>query len=321
MRRLCLLMILVASAPVMAQGGCVKTSHPDVSVASYYASVEGLKGNELRVGLNSLIRGHTSYRYSPCIWEILKEADEDPNDSSFVIGLYTNRSIRKSMQDNGSRGGDAWNREHVWAKSHGFPSKSQHAYTDAHHIRAADRSVNTDRSDHDFDAGGAPDDECGDCREGNGTWEPPDRVKGDIARMLFYMDVRYEGDDASGTPNLTLVDRVNTERSDDGFGELGKLCTLLGWHLQDPVSQREEQRNRIIYSWQGNRNPFIDRPEYAGEIFGSQCGLADQSVAETAAGNEVEALKQRMKAIRQTLEQLVSELDAIERDMEALEDR
>ena len=82
---------------------------------------------------------------------------------------------------------DAWNREHFWAKSHGFPRKSQCAYTDAHHLRAADKSVNTDRSNNDFSDGGTPDDECTQCREGDGTWEAPDLVKGDIARMMFYM--------------------------------------------------------------------------------------------------------------------------------------
>jgi endonuclease I len=108
---------------------------------------------------------------------------------------------------------------------------------------------------------------CRSCREGQGTWEAPDEVKGDIARMLFSMVVRYEGNDMSNTPDLELLDSV----TDRGKPHLGKLCTLYQWHIIDPVSDFEENRNNVVYSWQGNRNPFIDRPEYAEVIWRMKC--------------------------------------------------
>jgi len=235
-----------------------------VSPGAYYMGINTtLTGEAMKSQLNSLIKGHKSQSYS-CVWTILKESDEDPYNSNNVIGLYTRRSIPKSMQDNGSNGSDAWNREHVWAKSHGFPSKSQDGYTDAHHLRPADKSVNSSRGHEDFDDGGSPHYECSGCRSDSDSWEPPDEVKGDIARMMFYMVVRYEGSDSSGTPDLELVN-VDT---DSGDPEFGWLDTLLDWHNQDPVSSAELDRNQIIYEWQGNRNPFIDHPEWVANIWG-----------------------------------------------------
>jgi len=90
------------------------------------------------------------------------------------------------------------------------------------HLRAADRSVNSDRSNNDFANGGEQDDECTECREGAGTREAQDRVRGDVARMLFYMATRYEGNDSSNTPDLELVDRL----THTGEPHIGKLCTL-----------------------------------------------------------------------------------------------
>ena len=108
----------------------------------------------VKAALNQIIRGHQAYSYTPCVWEIMQEADEDPADQGNVIAFYTGRPIPKTRRDTGGSDQDAWNREHIWSKSKGFPSRSQHAHTDAHHIRAADKSVNTDRSNNDFEDGG-----------------------------------------------------------------------------------------------------------------------------------------------------------------------
>lgn len=250
-----------------AYAECEKHEHPSVDIDAYYMSTGELKGDELKSALNEIIRDHYRYSYTPCVWEILMEADEDPNNTNNVIEFYTRRSVPKSNRDQGQNDPDSWNREHIWAKSHGFPNKSQHAYTDAHHLRVADRSVNSDRSDNDFDSGGESDDECAACREGAGTWEPPDEVKGDVARMMFYMAVRYEGNDTSNTPDLELLNR----RTDSGEPYIGKLCTLYNWHAIDQVSESEIKRNDIIYSWQGNRNPFVDHPEYVELIWAKEC--------------------------------------------------
>ena len=162
---------------------------------------------------------------------------------------------------------DAWNREHVWAKSHGFPDSSQYAYTDLHHLRPADVSVNSSRGNKDFDVGGSEISEAPGNHTDADSFEPMDKVKGDVARMIFYMDVRYEGNDNSGTPDLSIANGT----TNTGAALLGDLCTLLSWHQQDPVSDWERRRNNRIFEWQKNRNPFIDNSGWASELYGASC--------------------------------------------------
>jgi endonuclease I len=142
-------------------------------------------------------------------------------------------------------------------------------------LRAADRSVNTERSAKDFADGGLalssedPREDCPLCLETSDSFEPPDAVKGDVARMIFYMSVRYNGDEGSNGVSLTVVDGVGTPFGGDteDNGEIGDLATLMAWHVLDPVSDEERHRNNIIYDIQGNRNPFIDRPEFVNIVF------------------------------------------------------
>ena len=242
---------------------------PAYDPATYYASTTNLTGAPLRAALNALTRNHIVYSYSPCTWDMLMQADEDPDNSANVIGFYTRRSIPKTNRDQGGNTPDYWNREHVWPNSHGFPSSGLAAYTDGHALRAADKSVNADRGNKDFADGGTPNAECTACLQTSTTWAPPDVVKGDTARMVFYMDVRYEGGDGTGVGDLTAVDRLTST----GESALGELCDLVNWHLADPVSALETQRNAVIYSWQGNRNPFIDHPEFVLELWGETCGI------------------------------------------------
>ena len=121
----------------------------------------------------------------------------------------------------------------------------------------ADRSVNSSRSNKYFDVGGAKHDECDACLTDRDSWEPPNEVKGDVARILFYMDVRYEGQDASGAGDLQL-DWTNSD-------------ILFDWHCADPVSYDEKRRNEISFEFQGNRNPFVDHPEWVRVVFGHVC--------------------------------------------------
>ena len=232
--------------------------NPDPNVGNYYDGTAGLSGNALKSKLHTIIDDHTELSYSQ-VWDALRHTDEDPSNSNNVIEIYTGRSISKY-----NNGGyvDQWNREHVWAKSHGDFGTSRGAGTDLHHLRPSDVSVNSSRSNLDFDNGGSYHHEATECRLDHDSFEPRDEVKGDVARMLFYMAVRYEGD--SGEVDLELTQTVN-----NGKAPLhGKLSTLLQWHQQDPVSEWERNRNNIIYeSYQGNRNPFIDYPQWVGEIW------------------------------------------------------
>jgi endonuclease I len=224
----------------------------------YYQEANGKTGMDLKKALHEIIDDHRTLSYGD-VWEALRETDEDPGNRDNVLLLYTGRSQSKLLNGGGS---DEWNREHVWAKSHGDFGTAQGAGTDLHHLRPTDTTVNSSRSNLDFDNGGSPHREA----EGNfydqDSWEPRDEVKGDVARMLFYMAVRYEGD--SGEVDLELNDRV-----ENGPKPLhGKLSVLLEWHEKDPVDEREIRRNEIIFEkYQGNRNPFIDHPEFAEIIW------------------------------------------------------
>ncbi|MCK6163447.1 endonuclease [Bacillus pumilus] len=227
-------------------------------IDSYYHSANGKSGPALKKALHDIIDDHKQLSYSQ-VWDALKKTDEDPKNPSNVLLLYS--GVSRSKQANGGNVGQ-WNREHVWAKSHGNFGTSQGPGTDLHHLRATDVQTNSTRGNLDFDLGGneykgAP----GNFYDSD-SFEPHSRVKGDVARMLFYMAVRYEGDDRF--PDLELNDKVN-----NGSAPLhGKMSVLLKWHKQDPVDQIERNRNEIIYeTYQNNRNPFIDHPEWAGAIW------------------------------------------------------
>jgi len=104
----------------------------------------------------------------------------------------------------------------------------------------------------------------------NNSFEPPNRAKGQVARMTFYMAVRYQsGDDQSpeNMPDLVLKD--SNERTKEPW--IGDLCTLLQWHNQFSPTDFERRRNDRVMELQGNRNPFIDEPGWANLIWGGRC--------------------------------------------------
>lgn len=226
----------------------------------YYDSAEGLTGEDLKAALHNIIDDHIEFSYD-AVRYILDETDTDPNNSNNLILLYKGNSINNDWD-----GGSTWNREHVWAKSHGDFGNNAPAGTDLHHLRPTDPSVNSSRGNKDFDNGGTQHDEATECYYTDHSWEPRDAVKGDVARMIFYMEVRYEGDE-SGEPDLEMVDYINSSPSKEPYH--GKKSILLQWHNEDPVDDFERDRNEVIYSYQNNRNPFIDHPEYVDYIWGS----------------------------------------------------
>ncbi len=234
--------------------------------AGYYDSANGLNGDALKTELNNIIDGHTelSYDYAKTA---LRETDEDTFNSNNVICFYTGWSYGKFDFGNGS---EEWNREHVWSKSHGDFGDSPPAGTDIHQLRPTDASVNSAKSNRDFDIGiyqyfdGSGETQC---YKDTDIWEPRDEVKGDVARIIFYMATRYEGE--NGEVDLEIVDYVNTAGTTKE-PLYGKLNTLLQWHIDDPVDDWEINRNNIVYNnYQYNRNPFIDHPEYVNSIWGS----------------------------------------------------
>lgn len=238
-----------------------------VNLPTYYVGTTGLSGSALKTALNNILRGHVRFSYSE-VWDAISYTDEDPANTANVILLYAGRSTPKTFKVNTSSSLDAWNREHVWAKSHGFPDESQYAHTDLHHLRPEDVSLNSTRGNKDFDNGGTAVAEAPLNKTDSDSFEPRAAVKGDVARMLFYMDVRYQGGDDSGTPDLSIPNIAPTGST---APQMGKLCVLLAWHLADPVDSFEQRRNNRIYELQKNRNPFIDNPQWASSIYGSAC--------------------------------------------------
>lgn len=233
---------------------------------NYYQSCFGLSGEDLKSELHELINDHNSYSYTTTK-NILRESDEDPNNPENIILVYTGNSIDK-FDFSSNLEPDFWNREHVWPKSHGeFDNGDPFddpAYSDAHNLKPVDSSINTFRGEKDFVSGGDivfnGSVETA-CYSTSSTFEPRDEVKGDIARIILYMDVRYEG--GPGEPNLVVVDGLTTYP----YPQLGDKTTLLQWHEQDPPDAFEKRRNDVIFKWQGNRNPFIDYPEFVNYIY------------------------------------------------------
>lgn len=254
--------------------------------SGYYNDAQSKTGEELKLALNSIIKGHTEYSYtstSTDTWDILKVADRDPNNSNNVIGIYSGFSMDGPAE---YAGGSGWTREHVWAKSRGDFGTSKGPGTDCHHLRAEDASTNSARSNRNFDECNTP------YIDGSGTysgatesftsstefvWKPREEVKGDVARILFYMATRYEGENSE--PDLELTEELQDATSDAPLH--AKLSVLLAWHQEDPVSTAEQQRNEIIYGYQGNRNPFIDHPEYVASIWGEESTTPSITITST----------------------------------------
>jgi endonuclease I len=248
------------SAFALADGGTTEpppTGGTSPWDSTYYAPAIGRTGTALKTSLHDIIDDHTRLSYD-AVWTALKDTDQDPANTSNVIELYTGRSIAKS---NNGGGTGQWNREHVFAQSRGDFTTSAGPGTDLHHLRAEDVTVNGTRGNKDFDNGGSAVSGCADCWTDGDSFEPRDAVKGDVARMLFYMAVRYNGDDGFRDLELSTV-------SGSAVPRIGDLDVLLQWNAADPVDAFEMRRNDRIHStWQGNRNPFIDHPEWAAAIW------------------------------------------------------
>ncbi|MCM1131300.1 MAG: endonuclease [Roseburia sp.] len=250
------LVLFTLACVIKVQGNAAPSKYFDETFytqnipSNYYNDVDTtLTGENFRRMLSPIIsKGYVKHSYKTNN-EVLKYTDPDPSGNGNIICLYTGQSLAYG----------SWNKEHVWAKSHGFPTESLDPYSDAHHLRPTLNSINSSRSNSDFGEVSSGSSDSFGNRWTSSTFEPRDEVKGDVARMMFYMATRYGFD---GTYNLMLVDSSSTSQS-SGNGRFGNLQTLLKWHYQDPVSKEEIYRNNIIYTYyQKNRNPYIDHPEY-----------------------------------------------------------
>ncbi len=236
------------------------------SLDTYYERATGKTGAALKAALHEILKGHVVFPYSE-VASIFTVTDPDPAVPGNVLQFYTGRSTRSDF-----------NKEHVWAKSHGgFDSDAYAGYSDLHMLRPTRPDVNSVRWHLDFDEGGTPYSDSG-CKVQPGlSFEPRDAVKGDVARALFYMAVRYDADEPP-MPDLELVEVIPSLLNAQGQPDndqhtstprMGRLSTLLRWHAQDPPDDRERARNEVIFrDYQRNRNPFVDHPEWVVAIWG-----------------------------------------------------
>lgn len=263
----------------------------DFDTLQYYASVDTSSKETLRRTLHEVIDDHKRYPYTSNkidTWDILELADEDPDDEDRVIDLYKNASYLKK-----GGGNDSYNREHSWPKSYGFPkdSSKNYPYTDCHHLFICNSAYNSSRNNKKYAFVDVSEAIVKPTEENNGRggaehvnfseadddwrWQVWEGRRGDVARALLYVDVRYEGGKHAKTnalePDLKLTNETasivavpNNKRT----ANMGLLDVLLEWHKNDPVDYLELKRNDVIYQYQGNRNPFIDNPEWVELLFG-----------------------------------------------------
>ena len=251
--------------PINPTYGTVSSTQPN----GYYSSLDGLADVALRQELQNIIAEEGVVRaqtYADVI-EILKEADQNPENSNQVWLVYLEQGRPKLDFQTTSNNIGTWNREHTFPRSRGgfnnidlddiadgkdifwntTADSLRHGNSDAHALRAVDGPENSSRGNQFYGEYNGP----------NGTLG---KFKGDVARSVFYMAVRYNG--------LEIVNGFP-----DGItGQFGDLATLLDWHRNDPPDDYEMNRNNVVYTWQFNRNPFIDQPDLIEYIWGNMVG-------------------------------------------------
>ncbi len=215
------------------QGSYQVTVKPQSTYVGYYATVAGLSGSSLKAELKRLISVMDSFSKSATN-EFFKQIDRDLNNHGKILLIYDRRSVDGTWD-----GATTWNKEHVWPESKlGSASNS-----DIHNLRASTPSVNGDRGNLPFVDG------IGMYKIIGSGWYPGDQDRGDVARIIFYMNTRYD---------LTISSSV-----------IGAISMFVKWHNLDPVDDFEQSRNNGINAVQGNRNPYIDHPEFVDSIYGT----------------------------------------------------
>jgi endonuclease I len=247
----------------------------------YYNSIEGLSGAALKQELQRIIADPSVVRLHSYadIWEILRSSDRNPNNNNQVWCIYTEQPFSILDQQNTSSIVGKWNREHIFCQSRGgfevasgdtadginvwsttSAATTVDGVSDAHHIRAVSGQENSSRNNKNYGTVASSSVYSGPTAT-QGSW------RGDVARALFYMAVRFDGlNIVNGDPSEYVPSTTTAS------GNIGDLATLLTWNALDPKDDFEMNRNNYIYTWQMNRNPFIDYPLLADYIFGANYG-------------------------------------------------
>lgn len=263
--------------------------------AGYYESATGA-GEDLLLQLHEITRNHgtipysqiwtqfqnTDARFDGTVWDIFSSlaCEEPPYEYTFFDDQDTGGSTDGE--------GDVYNREHLWPRSWWGGSETDTMFTDMHHIYPADKFVNAQKSNYPFGMINNPHwtsltgnmigfNAYGDDYQGM-AFEPVDEFKGDFARSYFYMAARYmhrlpEWAEYSMAANV--LDGQTYPGFQQWFFDL-----LYEWHINDPVSHKEIERNNAVFAIQGNRNPFIDHPEWVSQIWGDSQYVTVNNIAD-----------------------------------------
>ena len=242
-KTLTLTYVLSNNTRIIYTGTLTVTVLPMASLSTYYKDAEGKTGLALLTELTKIIsRNYHSISYSSTN-KVLEKSDRHPSGQGY-LGIYDHISIT------------SYNKEHVWPQS-SF-SKASPYVSDMHHLRISNSNTNSTRSNYYFNDPTSPTTKW---QVGSSRFFPGDLDKGDIARMLMYMAVRYRND------NFKLIVKDSGRTSDAPSRTMGNLAVLYDWHLDDPVDDFERNRNQVIFETQANRNPFIDHPELFDDIW------------------------------------------------------
>lgn len=267
-----------------------------VQATDYYAALDtSSNGATFRSKLSDLItKTHTKLTSYDGLRDVFKTSDADPNKSGNIIWFYSGTSVAF----NGKFG--STNREHVWPKKGGTAfdgDKERNVGSDAHHLRPAEQNLNSDRGSKQFgevptiasnivpQAGSTSYDNL--CYLQGNYFYPGKGYRGATARILMYVETRW-GDNY----NLNFVIGAGDCKT------IGDIETLMKWHYQEPPTAEEIRRNEAVFKIQGNRNPFIDHPEFATKIYcydGKSYNSSLQAVAEkydtyTTGGADIESI-------------------------------
>ena len=233
----------------------------------YYDDAEGLEGDSLRLALHHIIDDHNAQSYGS-LHDHYESTDVKPDGTvwdmySDIPGgtpPYIYNFTDSDQCGNYTQEGDCYNREHSWPKS--WFNDAMPMKTDLFHVYPTDGYVNGMRSNYPY---GEVESASWTSQNGSkrgtmdgygftGTvFEPIDEYKGDFARTYFYMSTRYYTEDSGWDENDMVIGADLKPWA---------LDMLMDWHEQDTVSQKETARNDAVYDIQGNRNPFIDHPEW-----------------------------------------------------------
>ncbi len=238
----------------------------------YYQSALGQNGSQLKTSLHNIIDNHTIQSWplwgaffstdnrGGDVWDIYSDVPGGSASYSYTLG---NDACGQYNSE-----GDCYNHEHLWPKT--YFNDALPMANDLHHVYPTDGWVNNKRGSLPFGetSSNGYTSQNGSKVAGSNSYsnyngdvfEPIDSFKGDVARVMFYMSTRYQGEDNSWGSWPMANKAVLTSDA---------IALLLQWHNDDPVSQKELDRNNAVQSIQGNRNPFIDYPEFAECIWGN----------------------------------------------------